>query len=524
MGLIQKVADYFRPKQPRKVETPQQDFRPQNAYYDAWRTTDENKNYWAHTDHFDADSANQKLVRHEMMWRSRYELNSNGYADGIAQTLATDLVGVGPGLRMQTASTNFNQMVETAWNLWTKEIHFRRKLWCMAHAKYGDGEAFAVLRKNSALNFPVALDVVLYEADQVQTPYGLFVEPNRIDGIKFDDFGNPIYYDLMHHHPGNTHQIEYNPVPEQIPADRMLHWFKMRRPGQHRGIPEMASTLNLGAAARRYREATLAAAESAADINIVLKTGFQPDVMANAVPFSTMPLEKRMMTALPAGYDASQMRSEFPTTTYWEYHKSLINEQGRPASMPLNKAMCNSADYNFASGRLDALPYCGNLDVQREDCNDLVLNKVFSIWFDLSITAFSWLGGDPLAVSSAARAHDWDWPKHRIADVESEANANKTRLATGQIGLERLYSEMGLDLEDEIPQMAKTYGVTDQELRLRLFDVVLALPKSNQPVVGELPLQPPAAAPAKPAPPAKKMAALDRETLLSSLNGNGHAH
>ena len=52
---------------------------------------------------------------------------------------------------------------------------------------------------------------------------------------------------------------------ERIAADRVLHWFKMRRPGQHRGVPECASTLNTGAAARRWREATLAAAETVRD-------------------------------------------------------------------------------------------------------------------------------------------------------------------------------------------------------------------------------------------------------------------
>src|SRR4029077_13659155 len=113
------------------------------------------------------------------------------------------------------------------------------------------GESFAVLRKNLGVKHPIPLDVVLYEADQVQTPFMLYIEPGRIDGLQFDEFGNPTFYDLMHQHPGNVHQIVYNTVPEKIPADRMLHWFKMRRPGQHRGVPEMASTLNNGAAARR---------------------------------------------------------------------------------------------------------------------------------------------------------------------------------------------------------------------------------------------------------------------------------
>lgn len=516
MGFLSKMRARFAGKKSEPVELRGNHPR-QNAFYDAARTTTENQNYWANTDRFDADSAHQKIIRHEMMWRSRYELANNGFADGIAQTLATHLVGVGPSLRMGTASTGFNQLVETTWNNWAKAIQFRRKLWCMAHAKYGDGEAFGVLRKNPGVKHPIPLDVVLHEADQVQSNWAWQMEPGRIDGIKFDEFGNVLWFELLKNHPGATNLINYDPQPERVPADRMLHWFKMRRPGQHRGVPEMASTLNLGAAARRWREATLAGAETAADINVILKTAFQPEEIANVAPMSTLDIQKRMMTALPQGYEMQQMRSEFPTASHAEFHRSLINEMARPASMPFNVAACDSASYNYASGRLDHQTYYSGLDVAREDCNDLVLDPLFAVWFDLAIARFGWLGGNPDAVGFGAKAHSWDWPKHRVADVQAEATANETKLHSGQVGLDRLYSEAGLDLEDEIPQMALTFGVTEEEVRRRLFDVTLPLPRGMQPSQGELPVETsgPAKTPAAPAKPANGHAFTNR------MNGNG---
>src|SRR5690606_27773756 len=83
-----------------------------HATYDAARTSDEFKNYWANADALDADSANSREVRQKLVQRSRYEVANNAYADGIAQTITNDLVGVGPSLRMLTGSTGFNQMVE----------------------------------------------------------------------------------------------------------------------------------------------------------------------------------------------------------------------------------------------------------------------------------------------------------------------------------------------------------------------------------------------------------------------------
>lgn len=473
MGLFAAIRRLFSPAAP-PVE-----LRPLRGTYDAARTTDHNSNYWANSDTYDADSANSKEVRATLVQRSRYEIGNNGYADGIAQTYATDLIGVGPNLRMQTTSAGFNRLVETEWYNWSKAIQFRRRLWCMAHAKYSDGEAIAVMRRNPGVRHPIPLDLLLYETEQCQTPYPSFAEQGYIDGIRFDEFGNPIWFDILKQHPGTTNAIQLDLTPEQVPADRVLHWFKLRRPGQHRGVPEASSTLNTGAAARRWREATLASAETAADFSVFLRTNFQPDQIASVTPMSTLSIQKRMMTALPEGWSAEQMQAQHPNATFEAFHDQLINEQARPISMPKNKARCDSSQYNYASGRLDHQTYYAALDVERQDANDLVLDPLFGVWFDLAIVRFGWLGGVPEAISTAARAHLWDWPKHRVADVEAEANANRTKLESGQIGLHQLYSDSGFDLDDEVAKMAASFGVTEDDIRRRLLEQILPAAKAS---------------------------------------------
>ncbi len=448
-----------------------------SAYYDAARTTDEFKNYWANADKLDADSANSREIRHTLISRSRYEVANNAYADGIAQTITNDLIGLGPTLRMQTASQGFNQLVELTWDLWCKSTDIQRKLWCMAHAKHVDGEAFGVIRQNPKVRHPIPLDIQLYEAEQVQTPYGL-PQSGYIDGIKFDQFGNPEWYDVLPYHPGAGSMVWTTDV-ERVPANRMLHWYRMRRPGQHRGIPEMASSLNSGAAARRWREATLSAAERAALLTLMMKTPMSPDEADAVAPFTTMDVEKGLMSFLPMGWEPWQASGEFPTATHEAFHKTLINEMGRSVNMPRNKAAADSSDYNYASGRLDHGTYYDSLDIQRNECAARVLNPLFDVWFDLAITTFGWLGGDPAAVTTAAKLHLWDWPKHRVADVEAEANANQIKLKSGQIGLHRLYSDAGMDFDDEVESMAQTFGVTTDELRKRLMEVIY--PVASQP-------------------------------------------
>ena len=184
------------------------------------------------------------------------------------------------------------------------------------------------------------------------------------------------------------------------------------------------------------------------------------------------------------GNAASQLKGEHPNATYESFHKLLINEQARPKSMPYNKAACDSSSYNYASGRLDHQTYYAALDVDREDCNDLVLDPLFDVWFESAIMSYGWLGGNPEAVSPQARAHIWDWPKHRVADVESEANANDKKLKNGSSSLAAIYSEAGEDYEDECLKQATSNGITTEQQKQ--INLLLNLPQHVIPVAAQL--------------------------------------
>ena len=108
----------------------------------------------------------------------------------------------------------------------------------------------------------------------------------------------------------------------------MLCWFQLR-PSQHSGVPEFRSTLNVGASSRRIREATVALAETAADISVLLQTMFPPDEMDSVTPMSSLEFQKRMMVALPNGWAGNQMRVEHPNATYEAFLKCQINETAR---------------------------------------------------------------------------------------------------------------------------------------------------------------------------------------------------
>ena len=477
---------------------------PIRGSYDAARTSGQNTQHWTNADAYDADAANSKTIRQRLCQRSRYEEENNGFAKGGVLTQAHYVVGRGPKLRVQTASRGMNAMVEAAWNRWCKAVKLSRKLRTAVKAKTRDGEAFLLVRQNPRLPDRVQLDLTGIECEQIQSTDLGFNDPYRIDGVRFDEWGNVLEYDLLPAHPGGA-WTQLNVQAQRVPARFMLHLFREDRPGQHRAVPETTPTLNLFASGRRFREATVAAAENIANFSVMLKTQAPPNEEADlARPFTGTPIEKGMFVALPFGNDVFQPKAEQPAASYDQFTRAQINEQARPLSQPYNIAAADSSGYSFSGGRLDHLTYFVAVDTDQADIEDLVLDPLFDLWFAEAVAVYGWT-----FEASPVPPHTWDWPARPQIDDLKTANARERNLSTGMISLRRAYAEDGFDFEDELPALAEDYGVTPEEMRRLLLE---------RNIRGNRPVESPPAEDDEPAP-----APRNRLAALAGNNGNGRS-
>jgi len=266
--------------------------RAVNAKYDAAQTTPENRRHWMMADHLSADAAANPQVRRVLRSRARYEVANNGYARGMLTTLANYVVGTGPRLQMLTDDDEANRVIEREFARWAKAIGLAHKLWTMRMAQAESGEVFGILATNPRIDSPVQLDLRLIEADQVTAPSTGNPIQVGTDGILRDDFGNPIAYFVLKHHPGDATGFRAGSEAfDLIPAEAVIHLFRAQRPGQGRGIPEITSSLSLYAMLRRYTLAVLGSAEQAA-----LPSG----VIYSDAPAGIMPAIALVPTSLSA--------------------------------------------------------------------------------------------------------------------------------------------------------------------------------------------------------------------------------
>ena len=450
--------------------------------YDAAQEGVQVTNIWAAADALDADAANSLAVRSKLRNRSRYERGNNGDACGVIRTQSNYVIGTGPKLKMRTGSHGFNQMVEAAWKKWVKASTFNRKLRVMCKAMHGDGEAFLQITNNPGLKDRVKLDVRPIECDQITAPVMVPNDKNYVDGVRFDPYGNPESYDVLKRHPGSTaagsagfsdrfsgdfgqpiHRLGNQ--HETIPARFMCHWYGTDRAGQHRGIPTGTATLNLFGTGRRYREAVVAGAETAADFAAVMEMGTSNEGNDEVAPFTTMPLEKGMLVASPAGATLRQMRAEQPTTTYESFTRTMCREQARPFGQPYSVAAADSSGTSFSGGRLDQQGFYVSIWVERQDCESFVCDPVFENWFVEAVDEYGWSVPD-----EPAPAHSWGWPAMPQIDDAKTAKARQTNLQTGQTRLGRTYAEDGYDFDDEVVAMATEYGISVDEMRAKLLE------------------------------------------------------
>ncbi len=448
-----------------------------HARYDAASTTDDNRRHWAAADGLSANAANSPEVRRILRNRARYEVANNSYARGITLTLANDCIGTGPRLQLLTPSAEANRLIEAEFSRWAHSVDLAQKLRTMRLAQAQDGEAFAILTSNPKLGTPIQLDLRLIEADRVTTPDFHNRRKNAVDGIVFDDAGNPVEYHVLKAHPGDrygTASLAY----DRVPAEAVIHLFRADRPGQSRGIPDITPALPLFAQLRRFTLAVLAAAETAADFAGILYTDAPASGEADAAePFEPIELEQRALLTMPGGWRMEQLRSEQPTTSHSEFCREILNEIARCLNMPFGVAAGNSSGYNYASGRLDHQTYFKAIRVDQSHIEHAVLDRILAAWLDEAalIPGFLPSGLPPIATWQ----NRWFFDGREHVDPAKEANAQATRLKSHTTTLADEYARRGQDWETQLRQRAAEVALM-KELGLSAADAVsTADPQEN---------------------------------------------
>ncbi|MDR2704311.1 MAG: phage portal protein [Planctomycetaceae bacterium] len=423
-------------------------------------TYKEERAYWSEANSLSADGFITPEMRRTWRNRARLEANCNSYARGLILTLADMCIGTGARLQLLTENEEYNSQVEQEFTAWAEAINLGEKLKTLRKAKCVDGEAFAVIAKNPKVKHPVKIDLKIIESDRVTTPFAKMFQ--KVDGIHFDDFGNPVSYDVLKEHPGDL-TFHLFAKTESVPAEYMLHWYRQDRPEQSRGITELLPSLPLFAQLRRYTLAVIEAAETAASIAGVVYTKNQDITTANinTEQKKTIDIERNMFNVLPEGWEMNQLKAEQPTTTYSMFKREILSEIGRCLQMPVNIILGDSSNFNYASGRLDHQTFNKNIRNEQTQCERVVLFPLLEMWHSEATRIELVEEYKRPQISSQFARFYWDGLEH--VDPFKEANAMATRVKSRFTNYLIECARLGYDWEDVFKQAAR-----EQELLKKL--------------------------------------------------------
>lgn len=233
----------------------------------------------------DADSDIVYDLR-EMRGRSRDMARNAPIASGAIENMATYVVGTGLtvqsridaellGLSDDEAS-KYQGEFERYFNTWAgsqfadyyQGQNFYELQDLALRAELESGDAFALLVKSKAKNWPYRIAVQIVEADRVSNPNHAMDTDVLTQGIaKVDGIATSIH--IADRHPGRTIsgkplQWLERPFYAANGSRKVLHLFHKKRPNQTRGVPWLAPVIAKLKQLDRYSDAEVDAAVNAA--------------------------------------------------------------------------------------------------------------------------------------------------------------------------------------------------------------------------------------------------------------------
>lgn len=411
--------------------------------------------------------------------RSRDLERNNEWVQGFLRSLNNNVLGES-GVTLQVKAKEFdnsldklaNSKIEQAWKKWGKmgncevtgKLSFidvqNLSLRCIAR----DGEV--LIRK---IRDPEGLKLQIIEADVLDDSYNTRLSNgNEVRfGVELDKFRKPVAYHLLGNHPGDMQFSAERHNRVRIPANEIIHPFKIDRPDQTRGVPWLVSSMAKLKMLDGYSEAELVAARTSA-----AKMGFftsdLPEGWSGEIDDDgNLPVDASPGTieALPAGVRFQSWDPTHPNSGFGDFVKSCL--RGVASSLGISyTALSNDLEgVNYSSIRAGLLEEREVWKTVQRFFIEHVLEQIFEAWLEIEL--LSGRLGLPFEKidkfnAPVFKGRRWAWvdPKkdmeaailavnNRIKplrDIHSEAGDDVNEVLEAIKADEALAKELGIDL------------------------------------------------------------------------------
>lgn len=394
---------------------------------------------------------------------SRDLRRNNGWAKRGIQAIVNNTVGWGIMPRPKPGrSQGRTRAAIELWNDWADEtacdydgrLNFYG-LQRLAMETIAEAGEVLVVRQPAAssdgLSIPLRIQVL--EPDYLDsTRNGLVGSEGGpiIDGVECDKQGRRVAYWLYTSHPGGQRLMTTRFESVRVPADRVLHIYRVDRPGQMRGVPWLASAISRIKDLDDFEDAELMQQKVAAcfgafvsDMDGAASSLGKEGNDSNGQPIES--LEPGHIEYLPPGKTVTFAQP--PRAQDGAFSARALRRIAVSLGVPYEELTGDYSQVNFSSARMARLAHWANVHEWREH---MLIPQMCSGAWRWAMNLVKDLEGWPDAPGST-----WSAPPMPILEPDKEGLAYTRMIRAGLMTLEQAIRELGYDPTEQLDEIER---------------------------------------------------------------------
>ena len=425
--------------------------------------------------------------------RSRDLDRNNPLAAGAIKTKITNVVGT--GLRLQSRldrdvlnltdeqADALEAKIEREWRLFweSKDCDVARTLnghgitRMVYRQEKVNGDVFILLPKITREGMPYDLKLQVIEADRVCNKNTMSDTETLAGGVEKDQYGAPLKYHILIHHPGNLFlatKAEWDIIDafgKETGLRNIIHYYNPTRPGQSRGVPDLAPVIEILKQLGRYTEAEVMAAVISGFFTVFVETesgegDFDYTKMGDELGRETSDKDYKlgngMIVELAKGDKIHDSNPGRPNQNFDNFVMSILRQIGVALEIPF-EILIKHFTASYSAARAALLELWKFVMAERRQLVDNFLKPVFEVWMYEAVAiervAAPGFFAD-LAIKQAYLGCEFIGPTKGQINEAVEVKAAGERIKIGVSNLARETAELiGEDWETNHKQQVKEH-------------------------------------------------------------------
>lgn len=387
---------------------------------------------------------------------SRDMRRNNGWARRGFEVIANNTVswGIMPRSRPNRSIAR-NKAATEMWNDWADttacdfdgRLNFYGLQRLVMETIAESGEVLIVKQPGDDLSIPMRLQIL--EPDYLDTSKHGLATPDGgsiIGGVEFDKRGRRVAYWMFSSHPGAMGILTSRFESTRVPADRVLHVYRVERPGQVRGVPWLASAITRLKDLDDFEDAELMQQKVAACFG-----AFVTDMDGTSSPAGKPDDDDDELEHLEPGHVSYLKPGEQitfaqpPRAQDSAFSTRVLRRIAVSLGVPYEELTGDYSQVNFSSARMARLAHWQNVHVWREHM--LIPQLCAGVWRWAMEIATGMEGWPRVPVAA------WSAPPMPILEPDKEGLAYQRLVRAGAMTWPQMVRELGYDPTEQLDEI-----------------------------------------------------------------------